>query len=265
MRWDLKIKPLLTLLFLLWSATVGMSISQGRIVGVQEGDYFRYADFEVNWTSTDPNATFPPHGKEWIVERNKTKWMSLSVQNIAHTFISFQCVKHFEDETEKINEGLVDVDTGLGEMGFFAISANLDANDSVYTGNPYSAWKVNRTIIRAYPDSSRETNHLNMTWELSGTTNETSTNGTIWLLKNNYWDRTSGILVERSYEEIEQTGEYTTTVETSYRLIESNLWVVPEFSVYTLIVTLIVTTIGIFLLMLTFFSENKLEKTVTSA
>jgi len=253
MRWDLKIKLLLTLLFLLWSAIVSMSLSQGRIVGVQEGDYFRYADFEVNWTSTDPNATFPPHGEEWIVEMNKTKWMSLSVQNISHTFISFQRVKHFEDETEKIDEGIVDVDTGLGEMGFFAISANLDANDSVYTGIAYSAWKINRTTIRAYPDSSRETNHLNMSREYL-----VDTNGKIRVSKNYYWDRTSGILVERSYEEIEQIGEYITIVEISYRLVESNVWVVPEFSAYTLIITLIVTTIGIFLLMLTFFSENKL-------
>jgi len=222
--------------------TVLISSAQERIVGVAEGDWFKYGDFDVDWSSTDPNATFPPLGGEWVVEINETEWMLMSVQNIfSSRAIFFQTLKHFKDGTERTEGGYLDIDTGLGNLSSIlstpcmVISASLDVNDTVYTHHPFSAWKINETIIRAYPDSVRETNHLNMTSEHSWIVNET-----LYDFRNYYWDRSTGILVEYSFEEIKQTEEYQTTWSISYRITESNVWTVPEFPTWKSILLILI-------------------------
>lgn len=82
---------LLTLVsvFLL-SAMVVTSSAQPRIVGVNVGDWFKYGDITVTWSSNDPNATFPPPGYEGWEELNETEWMLISVEDIFSTNITFQ-------------------------------------------------------------------------------------------------------------------------------------------------------------------------------
>ena len=239
---------LLTLVpvFLL-SAMVVTSSAQERIAGVNLDDWFRYGDIIVNWSSDDPNATFPPSGNEWLEEMNETEWMLMSVQNVSHTTISLQTVKHFKDGTEKTENGSLNIDTGIGNMPApwihlsAVISANLSVNDSIYTSYPFSTWKINETVVRTYPDGARETNHLNMTWEHSWIVNET-----IYNFINYYWDRSTGILVVHSFEEIDQVGEYLTTWSMSYRITESNVWTVPEFPTWTsMLLILIILTVAV--------------------
>ena len=227
----------------LLSLMVLMSLAQERVVGVAEGDWFKYGDFDVDWSSTDPNATFPPPGREWFVEINETEWMLISVQNILSSrTIFFQTAKHFEDETERTEGGYLDIDTGAGNMSLKVISANLDVNDTVYTSTPFSTWKIKETIVRTYLDGERETNYLNKTqkWNITRYMDSWTTNGTGYAFINYYWDRSTGVLVEYSYKEIEQVGEYLTTLSMSYRISESNVWTVPEFPLWTSILLILI-------------------------
>jgi len=240
---------LLTLVsvFLL-SEVIVTSSAQERTVGVSVGDWFKYGDINVSWSSNDPNATFPPPGRPWLEEINETEWMLMSVQNILYTWISFQTIKHFKDGTEKTENGSINIDTGTGDMIYRAISANLNVNDTLYTSGLGSTMKINETVARTYPDGERETNHLNMTreWNITRYIDSWTINGTAYEFINYYWDRSTGILVEHSYEEIEEVGEYLTTLSMSYRITESNVWTVPEFPTWTsMLLILIVLTVAI--------------------
>ena len=231
----------------LLSAMVVTSSAQERTIGVTVGDWFKYGEFNVSWSSNIPNATFPAAAEEM----NETEWMLVSVQNISWgKWVFLEIVKHFKDGTEKTENGSVDIETGAGIMNGRIISANLNANDTIYTGSPFSTSKIDETIVRTYPDGERETNHANTTWELNGTLyiNSQTINGTEKGVTNCYWDRSTGILVENSYEEVEQYegGEYLTTLSATYRITESNVWTVPEFPTWTsMLLILIVLTVAI--------------------
>lgn len=223
--------------FLLSLMTV-TSAAQSRTVGVTVGDWFKYSDIRVNWSSNDPNATLPLV-REWLKEMNETKWFLLSVKNVSGAIISFQTVKHFKDGSEKTENGNVSVYAGTGHMPAImigisvTISANLNENDTIYASPHFSDWKINETVTKTYAGGGRETNHLNMTWESTWTINSTLYE-TIYYFEDFYWDRRTGILVEYSFEEIMRVGEYLTTLSMSYRIVESNVWIVSEFPMWTL-------------------------------
>ena len=65
--------------------------------------------------------------------------------------------------------------------------------------------------------------------------------GTYDAIINSYWDKASGIVVEFSSNNIEQVENYTTAWSWSYRLMESNVWTVPEYSTLPLILLIFVT------------------------
>jgi hypothetical protein len=206
-------------------------VAQQRIVGVNVDDWFKYGDITVNWSSNNPNATLPP-GSE---ELNETEWMLLSVKNVSGTTITFQSTRHFKNGTERIESGYLDIDTGDTEnMGGAAISANLEVNDTLYTG---STVKINETVVRTYPDGVRETNHLNVTLE------ESLMQYYYRRTENFYWDKPTGIVVEQYVEEIEQTEEYLTTYSASVRITESSVWVIPEFPSFLILPLFMMATL----------------------
>jgi len=215
------------------SAMVVTSSAQPRIVGVNVGDWFKYGDITINWSSNDPNATFPPPGYEGWEELNETEWMSYSVEDISGTNITFQSTEHFKNGTERTESGYIDIDAGGGNMTYMAISANLDVNDTVYTSVDYT-WKINETVVRTYPNSVRDTNHLNMT--MTWIFNETQ----LFTGVNFYWDKSTGIFVECSIEARNQTGDYLTTWSSLMGITDSNKWVVPEFPTWMSILILFV-------------------------
>ena len=223
----------------LLSAMVVTSSAQPRTAGVTAGNWFKYGTMGVSWTSNDPSATFPPSGYEFLEEMNETEWLLMSVLDVSGTNVTCQGTMHYKNGTEEPYGGYVDVDTGTGNMTFMAISANLNANDTLYTSGSYSSLTINETIMRTYPDSIREANHLNMTYEYSYTINETEYY--YYYAMNFYWDRATGIYVEEYWEGINQAGEYLTTWSAFAEITESNVWVVPEFP--TWISTLLVLVV----------------------
>jgi hypothetical protein len=175
----------------------------------------------------------------------------MSVSDVSGTNITLQATEHFKNDTERIRSGWIDIDTGNSseeteettDMTFMAISADLGANDTLYTSGEYSTWKINETVVRTYPDEERDTNHLNMTWEYSWAINETEYY--YYLSMNFYWDKSTGILVEDSFESINQTGEYNTTWSALSKITDSNVWVVPEFPTWASpLLILIVLTVA---------------------
>jgi hypothetical protein len=60
--------------FLLSAMVVTSVVAQPRTVGVVAGNWFKYGTFDVDWSSNDPNAKFPPSGWEVFADLNKTEW-----------------------------------------------------------------------------------------------------------------------------------------------------------------------------------------------
>lgn len=237
-----KIVLLVLVSVCLLSAMVLTSSAQERIVGVAEGDWFKYGDIDVSWNSDDPYVAFPPHGWELLAEMNETEWMLWSVQNVSSTAVFLKTVKHYSDGTENTDTGYIGVNLGSGIMVFKVISANLSAGDSVYSGIHYSDSKISQTINRTYPGGPRETNYMNRTRHMDVVRmNGETMNGTSDEIVHWYWDRATGVLVEYSSETVEHVGNYTSTWSISYRLIESNLWKVQEQSPW--LTTIIILTI----------------------
>jgi hypothetical protein len=243
-----KLSIALLLTFLLTATCIALALAQPRTVGVFEGEWFRHGEISVNWESNDTSASFPPYGWEWLEEWNETEWMTVTVESISGTNITSEVTQHFNNGSDKIRPGWIAIDSGNSsdytndtmDMTFMLISANLDENDTLYTSGDFSSWTINETITRNYPDTIRETNHLNLTWEYSYS-NFISVY--YYHSMNYYWDRSTGILVEWSMQVINHTGQYLTNWSIFSRITDSSVWVIPEFHhAVSLLFGIIITT-----------------------
>jgi hypothetical protein len=208
--------------FLLLALVVAVS-AQTRTVGVSVGNKFRY-DNTIIWSSNDTSAT-PP---SILVDANNTQWKERTVTAISGTNITGQMTTHCKNGTEITVGGWVDVDTGDSlNIALVFISANLSAGDSIGTNASITTWIINETVSRTYLNGVRDTNHVNITSSSSDGTHTYRTN------VHAYWDKATGVLVESLYENINQTGAYTTIGSSGQRIISSDLWIVPEFPTWT--------------------------------
>ena len=254
-----KTVSLMLLSILLLLSAIIVALAQ-PVVGVNEGDWFKHGEIVLDWNSNDTGATFPPYGWEWLAEWNETEWLMVTVESISGTNITSEFAQHFNNGSDKIRAGWLDIDTGTSgamtnetmDMTFMFISANLGENDSLYFSGVFSQWTINETIIRNYPDTTRETNHLNLTMEYS------YSNGLsvyFYQSMNYYWDKPTGILVEWSIHSINQTGQYLTTWSVVSKVTESSIWIIPEFhATAPLILGVILATLE------TAFAKRKLLK-----
>jgi len=231
---ELKKTVLLTLfLMFLLSALIVTSSAQERELGVNVGDWFKYSGFDVNWSSGVPNATVPSD----VEELNEVEWMKATVVSVIGTNVTSQRVVHFRNGTEAAFDSWIDVDTGDGDyvVPFFPISANLDVNDTPWSGEYFSDFRINETVIRTYLDGARETNYINMTW-----VDDIPWDYVTWIV---YWDRPTGVPVEIFYEHEDFGGEHLLWV---VRISESNVWIITEFPTWTsMLLILIVFTVAI--------------------
>lgn len=232
---------------LLLTASVAAT-PNGRTVGVNVGDWFKYEEIDVTWSSNDPNASKAWYGMD-LEMYNQTEWVRVEVTEVSGTNVTIQTVSHFKNDTEEIGSGWIDVDTGDGVNATSTfISANLNEGDAIYTAGNYSNWFINETITREYPDSTRETNHINITIGPYNYTMPPDTEIYYLYSMNFYWDRTTGVMVEDRFEVVNQTGQYLTTWSMSFKITEANTWVVPEFPSFLILplfmlATLLVTII----------------------
>ena len=246
------------LFFFLTSLLVVASViaNPERTVGVNVGDWFKYGDITVTWSSNDPNASKDPYGMGSEMY-NQTEWVSTEITGVSGTNVTIQSIQHFKNGTEEISAGWIDVDTGDGvNATTMIIGTNLNQGEPLYTAGYYSTWFINETITREYPgpDSSRETNHINITYAYNHTI-PPDTNVDYFYSMNFYWDKSTGIMVEDSFQVINQTGEYLTAWSMTFKITESSVWVVPEFP--NLVVWLAVIGIATAVLI---FGKRRLSK-----
>jgi hypothetical protein len=203
--------------FLLAAMFVQTGFAQLRTAGVSEGDWFKYGftfdwDYELNTTPEDFIFTDFLQGD----------WVTLTIQDVTGTNVTGQFTIHFENDTEKLLTGSVDLTTGEGDLRNWLISADLNANDSLYASEIDEI--INETVIQTYPWGSTETNHLLYSF------NFTEGEDYSFLCLDLYWDREMGILTEMSFEaEVQQNGTLMDG-SASWMLTESNLENIPEFT-----------------------------------
>ena len=221
------------LVFFVTSLVVVASVtaSPTRTVGVNTGDWIKFWDIDVTWSSNDPNASKVLYGMD-LEMYNQTEWMMAEITQVSGTNVTVQSIVHFKNGTEEISGGWVDVETGEGvNATSMVIGANLNEGDPIYTAGDYSNWFINETITRLYPDSTREANHINMTYAYNYTM-PPDIDVDYFYSMNFYWDKATGIMVEDSFEVRNQTGEYLTAWLMDFKITESNVWVIPEFSTW---------------------------------
>jgi len=215
------------------------SSAQTRTVGVASGNWFKYGEINVTWSSNDPNAPKAWYGMNFE-EYNETAWVSAEITGVSGKNVTMQYVVHFKNDTDETASSWVNVETGDGNATSMLISANLGVNDTLYTSGPYSIWTINETITRTYVSGPRETNHINLTYGPYNYTIPPDTEVYYYYSMNFYWDKLTGFLVEDNFEIMNQTGEYITEWSLQFRVSESNVWVVPEFPSWIPVLTLFI-------------------------
>jgi hypothetical protein len=222
---------------LLCAMVVTSAVAQTRVVGVTEGNWFKYGDITGSWSSNDPSATLPDFAF------NETEWMMISIENITGTNVTGQMTVHYVNGTEESKLSWIDIDTGeVKEEMLWIISADLDVGHTLYSAGEYSTWVINETVSRTYPDGVRETNHVNFTVEYQ------LSNGIEiyqYISMNFYWDRSSGVQVEWSQEYISQIGETQTSWSFTVRVTESDIWIIPEFPTLTMAFFTLIAITGV--------------------
>lgn len=131
--------------------------------------------------------------------KNNTEWISITVQEASGTERSLMLTTHFENGSEEDKTLDGDVATGLGNLGFFLIEANLEEGDEItwdhteVMGPQTSAIKlyINGTVSREYVGVSREVNYVNVVI-LPTVVPATKVNLTA------FWNKATGVLYEIS-------------------------------------------------------------------
>jgi len=241
-----KIILLTSLSIFLLSATILATLAQARTVGVNISDSFTH-EVSVEWSTNDTGTTFPPTYAPWLEPFNQTEWMQCTISGITGTNVSAQLTQHFKNGTDLTRPGWLDIDTGEGsnettttaDMPMLLISPNLETNDTLYTTGDFASFRINETITRYYPGGPRDTNHLNLTYEVVYVNGGTMT---LRQTSNYYWDKTTGVLVEMSMQVTNQTNQYLTTWALFTNITDSNIWTIPEHTPLTILATLLALT-----------------------
>jgi hypothetical protein len=205
---------------------IQFGFGQVRTAGVSEGDWFKYGftfDWDYELDTTPEDFIF--------ADFLQGDWVTLAIQDVTGTNVTGQFTIHFENGTEKLLTGSVDLTTGEGDLRNWLISANLDANEALYASE--SDEIINETITQAYPWGSIETNHLEYSF------NFTEGEDYSFLCLDLFWDRQIGVLTEMSFEaEVQQNGTLMDG-SASWMLTESNLEHIPEFTQTAFILILV--------------------------
>jgi hypothetical protein len=231
-------------LLLITLPTVQLEVSiaaEPRIVGVHIGDYFKYEIKVIAFSSDDPNVTSTSQLISFPTQ-NLT-FFEIHIIDIQETNVTFQCIYRWENGTEYGNASVyVDIRTGAGFR--LIIASNLDVNDTIYEipiGDPEWNWRINDTIPTDYLGSIRDTNHLNVTTHFSYMENGSTYQMTDFI--DRYWDKETGIIVKDNPIMQIKRDNYTTTGHWQWLIIESNVWIVPEFPSFPILPLLMMATL----------------------
>lgn len=228
---------ILLALFSLVLMFFGLVFAQSGVVGVSEGDWFSY-EFYFDWYSDDENITIPKDiSFDYILEGESVRF---EVFEVLGSNITGQFAINYKNGTEETVEGWVDVVTGEGELSNWIISSGLVANDLTYQSGIGEI--INETTMFQTQLGIRETNHIEYSFE------NTTESNYYMLGVNMYWDKEIGILVEMSFESEMIANGKLTSASGGWKLTESNIETIPEFSLLVLIGTFIAASVVGFLI-----------------
>lgn len=163
------------------------------------------------------------------------EFVTLTIEEVSGTNVTGQFTIHFDNGTEHIQNGSVDLVTGEGDLRNWLISADLSANDSLYTSEINE--KINETLIQTYHWGSRETNHLEYSYQYSSGENYSD------LSVDMFWDQEMGILTELSFEAEVQLNGTSMDASALWIITESNIEDIPEFTQSAFLVVIVTVTL----------------------
>lgn len=220
-------KILLAMLFsvFLLSAMAVPAQSQ-TTVGVSVGDSFTYIgdyfhDADVGG-STIPNQLLP------YVFWNATDSITRTVTDVTGTVITWETEYQFSNGSTATETGTEDI---TNPADYTCIPANLEVGDVFYYDGTYAQADLTITEERTidYGETSRPANY------------HFTTTGAWATVGRQYWfDKETGILVKAVLDATYAGAEQNSTSGGSFELIESSVWVVPEFPTGTVMLLVFV-------------------------
>ena len=220
------------------SAMVVPSLSQEMTVGVQVGDWFKYVAEVTQWESEDP---FLPDGfiGPLSLYENETNYILYTVTDITPgdggDIVNFTITYDWKNgsQTEATTGEIV----STANTGIFMIGADMEPGDMVSDNwdffgiMTYPQRFINETAMVEYGDITRETNICEYNLDVTGTP----------YTYRITWDKATGMRVwYENWGDVPAifTSAYEYTV--IWMLIESSVWVVPEFPTGTVMLLVFV-------------------------
>jgi hypothetical protein len=163
----------------------------------------------------------------YFIKLNETQQIQIQITKVSGSIINITVTKHFLNGTKNVNEGYVDIATGVIEApyGFLIMRSKVSENQQVYPSGGHQT--ISGTSIRSYLSGQRETNSY-ITQTDSGK------------MQMNV-DKLKGIAVDYFYQTQETSEGYTTTIKETLTNTNAEVWSVnPEFPSTALLMLLLI-------------------------
>lgn len=200
--------------------------AQTAVAGVFIGETFDY-DYKLLWDSTNPSASPPA----FFVNLNQTEQVQIRISDVSGSIVNTTVTKQFKNGTQIVEAGYVDVSNGVVQapFGYFIVSSNLSAGQRLYPSGGHQT--ITSTYLKSYATGERETNLYLIQTETGSERTEIN------------FDKIKGIAVDYSYQTVETSGGYTTTIQEILTNTNSDVWTaIPELSTLLIPLTLFVAT-----------------------
>ena len=216
-------KILFALLFsvFLFSATAFPALSQEMTVGVSVDDYFTYEGGIIEFSTSNDSLPVPANMfMGFISYFNDTDYETRTVTAVTGTTnITFAISTMYSNGTEDNSEVEEDI---TASYWYRAIGANMEEGDEIRPAGWTAAVTLNETIMWGFGEETREVNTLVSETDWSTWFGVISTT-------TYYWDKETGILVKQTVEADYDWTDGTQHMVTEMYLVDTNLWVIPEF------------------------------------
>ena len=215
-------------LFLL-SAMAVPSLSQDLTVGVSLGDTFTY---EGTWShNVISGGTTIPNQLVTYQYWNETDSITRTVTDITGTMVTFENEYHFSNGTSATDTIVEDI-TNPGWV-HLCVGANMEPGDTFYYDETYLGdyLSFNSTEMIDYGGATgpRETLY-----------HQSTTYAWATVIRQYWFDKETGILVRAKLDAEYNFEDQNSTTGTLVELVDSNVWVIPEFPTGTVMLLVFV-------------------------
>lgn len=214
-------------------------------VGVEVGDWFKY---EVKVTQFESTGSFPPPMGPLTVADNETNYIMYNVTGIVDDVINFTVTYNWKNGSVTY----ADIDENVtNSMGLMAIGANMTEGEMVrdefdFLGiMTWPAAYLNASIMLVNPNATRETNVLNYSLVIIGSTYDYFY----------YWDKVTGMRVYyENHGDVEDLTAYgggpAYIYTVTWELVDSSVdgLLIPDLTGTIILLTIMTITVPIVLL-----------------